>query len=126
MQESGEMFQSTMYAGHGYGSKKSDVEKILRSGKSVLATMDICGAMSLKTHFKNVVTVYMQRDKRALLTNILRKHSTVEDKTNRIIAIDFENQNARICDYVVEFSAYEDALTQLCDILQIDETGEKQ
>ncbi len=119
MCESGEMFQSTMYAGHGYGSKKSDVEKILGAGKHVLATMDICGAMSLKTHFKNVITVYMQRDKRAILSNILKKNSTEEDKINRIIAIDFENQNARICDYVIEFSAYEDAISELCEILEI-------
>ena len=54
MCDSGEMFQSTMYAGHGYGSKKEDVEKILAQGRHVLAAMDICGAMSLKTNFKNV------------------------------------------------------------------------
>jgi guanylate kinase len=42
-------FESTMYADHGYGSKKDDVDKILAKGKSVLATMDICGAMALKS-----------------------------------------------------------------------------
>ena len=52
MCDSGEMFQSTMYAGHGYGSRKEDVDKILAKGKSVLTTMDIGGAMSLKTYFK--------------------------------------------------------------------------
>ena len=62
MCDSGEMFQSTMYAGHGYGSRKTDVEKILAKGKHVLTTMDICGAMSLKTNFKNVVTIYIKRD----------------------------------------------------------------
>ena len=60
--ESGEMFQSTMYAGHGYGSKKEDVENILNRGKHVLTTMDICGAMSLKTNFKNVTTIYIKRE----------------------------------------------------------------
>ena len=33
MCESGEMMQSTMYAGHGYGSRKGDVESILAQGK---------------------------------------------------------------------------------------------
>ena len=80
MCESGEMFQSTMYAGHGYGSCKSDVENILKKGKHVLTTMDICGAMSLKTYYKNVVTIYMKRDKKALMANILRKNSSIEDK----------------------------------------------
>ncbi len=120
MCESGEMFQSTMYAGHGYGSKKTDVEKILSSGKHVMTTMDICGAMSLKTNFKNVITVYIQRERRAILSNILRKNSSIEDKINRIIAIDYEEQNARICDYIVEFNRYDEAVEQLCSILGIE------
>lgn len=119
MCDSGEMFQSTMYAGHGYGSKKGDVVKILKSGKNVLTTMDICGAMSLKTNFRNVTTIYMRREKRALMANILRKNSSIEDKVNRLTAIDFENKNAEICDYVVDFDNYDQATEQLCAILGI-------
>ena len=119
MCDSGEMFQSTMYAGHGYGSIKSDVEKILAGGKHVLTTMDICGAMSLKTNFRNVITIYIKRDKKALLDNILRKNSSNEDKVNRIIAIDWEAQNMEICDYVVEFDSYENAVKDICGILGI-------
>ena len=122
MCESGEMFQSTMYAGHGYGSRKEDVERILSSGKHVLTTMDICGTMSLKTNFKNVITIYIKRDKKALMSTILRKNSSIEDKVNRLIAIESEKQNAAICDYVVSFSTYDEAVEQLCEILQICET----
>lgn len=119
MKESGELFQSTMYAGQGYGSKKSDVEKILATGKHVLTTMDICGAMSLKTNFKNVITIYIKRDKKGLIGSILRKNSSIEDKVNRIIAIESEAQTAAICDYVVEFDNYSDAITQISEILKI-------
>ena len=119
MCESGEMFQSTMYSGHGYGSRKSDVEAILSSGKHVLTTMDICGAMSLKTNFKNVITIYTRRDRKALLSSILRKNSSNEDKVNRIVAIDFEEQNAAICDYVVKFDTYDQAVEQINKILGI-------
>ena len=117
MCDSGEMLQSTMYAGHGYGSKKADVEKILGRGRRVLTTMDICGAMSLKTHFKNVTTIYIKRDKRALMTNILNKNSSVEDKVNRLIAIDYVDKNAALCDYVIEFESYDEALEKLREIL---------
>ena len=120
MCESGEMFQSTMYAGHGYGSKKSDVEAILKKGKHVLTTMDICGAMTLRTHFKNVVTIYIQRQKPALLASILRKNSSIEDKVNRILGIESEKKNAEICDFVVEFDNYPEAVEQICKILQIE------
>ena len=119
MVESGEMFQSTMYAGHGYGSRKSDVQSILDKGKHVMTTMDICGAMSLKTNFKNVTTIYIQREKKALLANILKKNSSIEDKANRILAIDFENKNASICDYIVSFDSYDEAVDKICDILKI-------
>ena len=119
MCDSGEMFQSTMYAGHGYGSRKADVEQILNRGKHVLAAMDICGAMSLKTHFKNVTTIYIKREKKALMASILRKNSSIEDKVNRLLAIEYEQQNANICDYIVEFDHYDHAVEQLKHILKI-------
>ncbi len=121
MCESGEMFQSTMYVGHYYGSRKEDIEKILKSKKHVLTTMDISGAMSLKTHFKNVITVYIKRDKKALMSNILNKNSSVEDKVNRLISIEPEKKNADICDFVIEFDNYDQAQAQLCEILGIGE-----
>lgn len=121
MCESGEMFQSSMYAGHGYGSCKPDVEKILSKGKHVLTTMDICGAMSLKTNFKNkVVMIYIKREKKALLSSILKKNSSIEDKVNRIIATESEKQNSDICDYVVSFSDYDEAVEKICEILHIE------
>ncbi len=119
MCDSGQLLQSTMYAGHGYGSRKEDVEQILSRGKRVLTTMDICGAMSLKTYFKDVVTIYIKRDKRALMANILGKNSSVNDKVNRLMAIEYEQQNAEICDYVVDFDTYDDAVQQICDILGV-------
>ena len=119
MCDSGEMFQSTMYAGHGYGSRKSDVESILAKGRHVLTTMDISGAMALKTNFKNVITVYIKREQKALMASILRKNSSIEDKVNRLIAIEHEKRNAEICDYVVDFDTYDEAVEQLHRILNI-------
>ena len=120
MRESGEMFQSTMYAGHGYGSCKPDIQEILKHGKHVLTAMDICGAMSLKTHFKNVITIYIKREKRALIGSLLKRNSSIEDKVNRILAVESEGQTAQICDYIVEFNTYDEAIEQLCEILHID------
>ena len=118
MCDSGEMLQSTMYAGHGYGSKKADIEKILSGGKRVLTTMDICGAMSLKTQFKNVTTVYVKRDKRAIMANIIRKNSSVEDKVNRLCALEYIDKNAALCDYIISFDEYDDAFRQLNKIFE--------
>ena len=119
MCDNGELMQSTMYAGHGYGSRKDDVEKILSQGKRVLTTMDICGAMSLKTYFKNVTTIYIKRDKKALMGSILRKNSSIEDKVNRLMAIEYEQQNAELCDYVVDFDTYDEAVEQIREIIHV-------
>ena len=101
MQDSGELFESTMYAGHCYGSCKADVQKVLDSGKNVLTVMDICGAMALKTHFPNVTTVYVKRSKRALVAAVLEKNLQNDEKVSRLLALDAETKNEEICDYVI-------------------------
>ena len=119
MADSGQMFESTTYANHSYGSKKSDAEEILASGKHVLTVMDICGAMAMKTHFDHVITIYIKRDKKELLTAILEKDSPTEDKVNRLLAIEAETRNAQICDYVVKYNTPQQALEQICKRLDI-------
>jgi guanylate kinase len=115
MCESGEMFESTMYAGHHYGSCKEDVKKILQKGKHVLTVMDICGAMSLKTHFPNVTTIYIQRNKRSLLENLLSKPLSMDEKVRRILALEAEEKNAEICDFTVPMQNSTDAAMEIIE-----------
>jgi guanylate kinase len=81
--------------------------------------MDICGAMSLKTHFDNVTTIYISRQKKALLAAILRKNCSIEDKVNRIMSTEYEKKNADLCDYIVKFDNYDDAVEQIKNILEL-------
>ena len=115
MRDDGEIFESTMYAGHNYGSRKEDVEQILASGHHVLTVMDICGAMSLKTHFSNVTTVYIQQEKENLLRNLLQKPLSLDEKVNRIMALEAEQRNAEICDYTVPVTTYPAAAKEILD-----------
>jgi len=117
MQEKGELFESTMYAGHCYGSCKADVERILASGKHVLTVMDICGAMAMKTHFPNVTTIYVKRDKRRLLAALLEKPLSVDEKVSRLMALDHETKNAEICDYTVSVESYPQAAKEILAVL---------
>ena len=55
------------------------------------------------------------------MASILKKNSSVEDKVNRLMAIEYEQQNAELCDYVVEFDNYDDAVRQLNGILNTEE-----
>lgn len=120
MCENNELFESTVYANSYYGSKKSDVEEILVKGKHVVTVMDICGAMSLKTNFPHVITIYVKREKREILKDIIERNMSTEDKVDRIIAIESERQNAEVCDYVVDVTSYEDAVEQICRGLEVE------
>lgn len=119
MADNGEFFESTTYAEHSYGSRKGDVENILKSGKHVLTVMDICGAMALKTLFPHVMTIYVKRDKKDIITAILNKECTTEDKANRLLAISSESRNAKVCDYTVKFENTLQAVKEIRDNLQI-------
>ncbi len=121
MKESGELFESTMYAGHGYGSTHHDLDTILSKGKNVLASMDICGAMAIKSCYDNVCTIYLKRDKKELLSKILNKKTTTEDKINRIIAIESEKHNAELCDHIVEIvnKDYKGATEEIFKLLKL-------
>ena len=113
MSGSGEFVETTTYAHHDYGSRKCDVDKILENGKHVLTVMDICGAMALKTRYPNVVTIYVKRDKKELITAILNKDCSIEDKTNRLLAIGAEAKNSQVCDYTVRFDEPMQAVEQI-------------
>jgi guanylate kinase len=113
LSDSGEFFETTTYAHHSYGSRKADVTKILESGKNVLTVMDICGAMALKTQFPHVITIYVKRDKKALVTDILNKDCSTEDKANRILAINAETRNQQVCDYTVVFDDCKQAVERI-------------
>lgn len=115
LRDSGEIFESTMYAGHNYGSRKGDIEQILERGHHVLTVMDICGAMVLKTHFPNVTTIYIQQEKEVLLRNLLNKPLSLDEKVNRIMALEAEQRNADICDYVVPVTTFSNAAREILD-----------
>ncbi len=119
MCDKGEIFESTTYGHHAYGSRKTDVEQILANSKHVLTVMDICGAMAMKTHFPNVITIYVKRDKKDLLTAVLDKELPTPDKVNRIIAIESEIKNAHICDYTVSFENSRQAVAQIREKLNL-------
>lgn len=118
MYDEDQMFEATLYAGNHYGSRKADVKKILKSGKHVLTIMDICGAMSLKTHFTNVSTVYVKQSKRELLENLLTKEITLDEKVRRILSLESEQKNAEICDYTVSADDYEKAAEDIIQSIQ--------
>jgi guanylate kinase len=73
----------------------------------------------MKTHFPNVVTIYIKRDSIDILTDILEKDITTREKANRIISLESERKNAEVCDYVTKFTTCEDVVAQIIDTLKL-------
>lgn len=96
-----EFFEHTVYAGEYYGTKISDLQNILSSGKNAVIAIDIAGAMTLKNSFNNCITIYIDRPKRDLLATIMNRNISNEDKIKRIVSLDSEERNQDICDFVI-------------------------
>lgn len=101
LKDSGEIFESTIYSGNSYGSSKTEVEKVLSKGKNVIIPLDMCGAIGMKTAFDNVIIIYVDRHKRDLLTALLSRNTSIEDKVNRIISLPAEEKNSELCDFII-------------------------
>jgi guanylate kinase len=117
MQDSGELFEVTNYANHFYGTRYSDVDNILKNGKNVITVMDICGAMAMKTHFDNVIMVYVGKDKKSIISSIIERSASTDEKVKRILAIDNEKHNEQICDFTLSHNDIDKAVEEIVGFL---------
>uniref|UniRef100_UPI0040567F0B 5' nucleotidase, NT5C type n=1 Tax=Agathobacter sp. TaxID=2021311 RepID=UPI0040567F0B len=108
-------FEKTRYAGVWYGTKKEDIQSVLDVGKFAVMPLDMCGAIVMKRHFPTVI-IYVHKEKEALIRDIIEETYSTEEKTLRLLSLDAEKRNSRICDYVVDNTKSEGAV-QLLEIL---------
>lgn len=93
-------FEKTAYAGVRYGTRKEDIQTLLDQGKFAVIPVDMCGAIAMKRSFPTHI-IYVARDKEKLIADIIDSDYDTEEKTLRILSIDAEKRNRKICDYVV-------------------------
>lgn len=103
-----EFFEKTRYAGIQYGTKKADIEKVLEDGKFAVMALDMCGAIAMKKHFPTAI-IYVSKEKEALIRDIIEENYTTEEKTLRLLSLDAERKNCKICDYVINNSTKDGA-----------------
>ena len=60
----------------------------------------MCGVAALKSKYPTVA-IYRDRKYEDLLRNILTRDYTVGEQINRIMALQSEQKNLRICDYLL-------------------------
>ena len=95
-----DFFEKTAYAGVRYGTRKEDIQALLDQGKFAVIPVDMCGAIAMKRSFPTHI-IYVARDKEKLIADIIDSDYDTEEKTLRILSIDAEKRNRKICDYVI-------------------------
>lgn len=104
----------TVYAGHEFALSKKEIERnITCSRKSVVLPVDMCGAMTLKRLFKNVVLIFCKCSRETMIGNILNKDIPNEEKKIRLLSLEQEIKHKRLCDFVIDTEDPEDAVQNI-------------
>lgn len=111
MRNKGLFFETSIYAGAHYGTILSDIEKLLKENKNIVVPIDIAGAIALKSKYGDLcTTVYVKKDKKEIINNILKEPYDNEEKANRLISLNAEYKNKNICNIVVCNTSIEEAV----------------
>lgn len=97
-----DLVEYTVYAGHKYGIAKSEIADIWKDGRIAVKAMDINGAMACKRAYKGrCLSMFVRRSKEDIVRSLLERDIPNEDKARRLLTIDTEMENERLCDWTV-------------------------
>ena len=96
-----EFLETTMYAGHAYGTLKSHIDLLMKAKKYLILPLDICGAITMKRHYPTLI-VYCKSRKEHIIERILDKPISNHEKKLRLLTLEKEMNNERLCDYVLD------------------------
>lgn len=115
----GSMIEHTEYAGNCYGLDVKDVQEVWDSGRIPVKAMDIVGARAVKEKLgSRAVTVFVRRDREAILESLLNRDSDKKDIVRRIMALDTEYLNEFQCDWTVSNNgSLSDAVSQILRVI---------
>ena len=105
LKETNRLFESSAYAGERYGISAEALIQAFNKAWNLVIPIDLGGAFALKHKLKGefeVRTVFCERPKETMVTGILQKPITDKEKMLRILALDAEEKNAALCDYVLD------------------------
>lgn len=100
--KAGGYIETTVYSGYHFGTSEKDISPIVDRGEIAVIPIDICGAITLKNLYRNkAILVFTNRDRASVIKSIIDRDIDIDDKTRRIMSLDFEYRNSEICDVEV-------------------------
>ena len=119
--DAGKYIESTVYSRYHFGTSIEEIEPITARGNYAIIPIDVCGALTIKNQFrKNSLLVFVNRDKKAVVKDIVELDIDADDKVRRIMSLDFEYRNAEVCD--IELKVGDDAKEAAKTLAQMIET----
>lgn len=119
-QNQGEFIESAEVHGNYYGTSKAWISEALNSGKDVLLEIDWQGAQQVRTHFPNMVGIFILPPSLTALQERLHKRGTDSEEviTRRLLAAGGEMAHAPEFEYVIINENLDSALADLIQIVK--------
>ena len=120
--EEGAFAESAEVHGNLYGTLRSEVEKVLRSGKHVLMDIDVQGAVQFKRAFPQAVTIFVLPPSAGVLMDRLRGRQTETPETliRRLQSALQELQAVDEYEYVVINDELDEAVQRVSSIIDAE------
>ena len=117
--DAGHFIETTVYSKYYFGTSADEISPIVEAGRCAVIPIDICGALTVKNLYRSrALLVFTNREKSAVMLDIIRRDTSDEDKMRRIMSLDFEYRNAEICDIALQVGDdAEDAAKRLSDMV---------
>ena len=117
--DAGGFIESAEVHGNYYGTSKDWIVSALTSGKDVLLEIDWQGAQQVRTHFPEMVGIFILPPSMEALNERLHNRGTDSEEiiTKRLAAAKNEMAHADECEYVIINQQFSTALTQLQQIV---------
>ncbi len=101
--DAGHYIETTVYSKYYFGTSPDEITPIVERGHIAVLPIDICGALTMKNVFRHrALLVFTNRDKSRVVLDIVRRDIPDDDKTRRILSLDFEYRNAEVCDLTID------------------------
>jgi len=104
-----------------YGTVKSDVDKLLELGKTVVFDIDVKGALSIKKIYSQAILIFIKTPSLSELKNRLknRKSESEEAIRKRLQRIDFEYAQADKFDHIVVNDKLDHAIEKILGLIKL-------
>lgn len=125
--QAGEFLERAEYAGELYGTLKSEVERVLRSGRSVVLDVEVQGARQVRRAYPppaSVVIFIIPPSARVLIERLRKRRTETEAQLRRRIDIaaqeveTAEREIGSVYDHVVVNDDLDRAVREVIDIVQ--------